>query len=135
MVQKDDSTAETTGEPKGKEENGETITANVDAESGPNPLTCESNEYLVTGEVSATFSNSKVANEEPNTLRMGGKSSIANKETFKEPDPSSNHEQVKELQSKAEKLITTEDSESHTNEKDANIHQGTEKEARNDLKQ
>merc|ERR1712020_42754 len=52
---------------------------------------------------------------------MGGKSSIASKQMFKEPDPSSNHEQVKELQSKAEKLINTEDSESHTNEKEANI--------------
>ena len=61
MVEKDNSTEETTVEPKEKKENGEIITANVKVESGPNPLTCESNEYLVTGEISATFSNSKVA--------------------------------------------------------------------------
>merc|ERR1712240_938703 len=128
MVEKDNSTEETTVEPKEKEENDETITANVDAESGPNPLTCESDEYSVAGEVVATFANSKVSNEEPNILRMGGKSSIANKEISKEPDPSSNHEQVKEPQSKAEKLINTEDSESHTSEKEPDIHP-TKKEA------
>merc|ERR1711872_409730 len=122
MVKKDNSTEETTVEQKEKEENDETITANVKVESGPNPITCEADEYSAAEEVVAPSSNGKVSNEEPNALRMGGKSSIANKEIVKEPDPSSNREQVKELQSKAEKLVNTEDSESHTNEKEANIH-------------
>merc|ERR1712240_141755 len=72
MVEKDNSTEETTVEPKKKEENDETITANANIGYGPNPLTCESDEYAVAGEVVATFSNSKVSKEEPNTLRMGG---------------------------------------------------------------
>merc|ERR1712240_221842 len=60
---------------------------------------------------------------------------ISHKEISKETDPSSNHEQVKELQSKAEKLITNEDSESHTNDKDAKIPKETKKEAQNNSKQ
>merc|ERR1712020_133722 len=111
-----------------KEEKNETITANANLESGPNPLTCESDEYLVAGEVIATVSNSKISKKKPNTPRMGGKSSIPNEEVSKEPDPTSNQEQVKELQSKAEKLITNENSESHTNDKDTKIHKGTEEE-------
>ena len=66
---------------------------------------------------------------------MGGKPSIPNKEVSKEPDPSSNHEQVKELRSKAEKLITNEDSESHTIDKDAKIPKGTKRKAQNNSKQ
>ena len=61
-------------------------------------------------------------------VRYPKRSQIPNKEVSKEPDPTSNHEQVKELRSKAEKLITNEDSESHTNEKDANLPKGTEEE-------
>merc|ERR1712240_707893 len=47
---KNNSTEETTIELKEKEEKDETITANANLESGPNPLTCESDEYLVAKE-------------------------------------------------------------------------------------
>merc|ERR1712240_849116 len=46
MVEKDNSSEEASAQPKGKEENGETITANVNVASGPNPLTCEPDEHL-----------------------------------------------------------------------------------------
>merc|ERR1712240_257298 len=59
---------------------------------------------------------------------MDQRSSIPNKEVSKEPDPTSNQEQVKEIRSKAEKLISNKDSESHTNDKDAKIPKGTEEE-------
>merc|ERR1712240_218453 len=60
---------------------------------------------------------------------------ISHKEISKETDPSSNHEQVKELQSKAEKLITNEDSKSHTIDKDAKIPKGTKRKAQNNSNQ
>ena len=116
-LEKESSTQKSASGPKEEEENGETIRANVDVKSGPSPLTFESDEYLVTGEVIATFSDSKVPNEEPNTLRTGGKSSIAQKEVSEEAAPSGNHEQVEELRSKPEKLITNESTESHINDK------------------
>ena len=120
-VKKDNSTEETTVELKEKEEKDETITANANLEYGPNPLTSKA-DYSAAKEVVGTSSNGKISNKEQNARRMDQRPSIQNKESFKEPDPSNNHEQVKKLQSKAEKLINAEDSESHTNEKEANIH-------------
>ena len=134
MVEEDNSTEKTSAQPKGKE-NGDTITENVNVASGPNPLTGEPDEHLVAEEAIATVSNSKMSKEEPNTTRKGGKSSIADKDVVKEPSPSINHKQVKDLQSKTEKLITNEDSESHTIDKHAKISTSTKRKAQNNLKQ
>ena len=72
-LEKQSSTQKSAIEPKEEEENGETIRANVDVESGPSPLTFESDEYLATEKVTKTPPNSKVevfTNHEHNPLGL-----------------------------------------------------------------
>ena len=100
MVETDNSTEEITVKPKEKKDNEKTITANITIDSDPNLLTCESVKHLLSGEVIATFPNTKVSTEELNTLRTDGKSLIADKDLFKEPNPSSSHEQAEQTHPK-----------------------------------